>query len=292
MEPARTVKDFLFVLKQPALECHFTAGSIREAIGILESDEPAVEAFFALGAKLTNGGTAQPAEAATELTAQAGTATEATTGKPKRKRRTDAEIAADEARIAAATAPAPLAVPGAPAAVPPPPPLASAPPVVPAPAAPLAPPAPANFAPPPVVPNGALASAPTTFTAAPLPDLQVPDFLDRSKEQPATTATAPTPPVPPAPALPASIQPDAPKPLNVGKGAAEILAELRRRSAGNPAVEQQCADWVASFKTPDGTSNSIIAPGAKFDEIADALPFCRNDALAPLVEQLGLSVAG
>src|SRR3954451_20447480 len=84
---------FRFTVTQNPLSFEFEAGSIAEGLATIESEGTAVNQFFALAAGLSRTDET-PAEPAVAITT--------TTG--KRKRRTKAEMAADAAKVAAASA--------------------------------------------------------------------------------------------------------------------------------------------------------------------------------------------
>lgn len=200
---------FKFTVKQNPLEIEFEAGSIGEGLAILSSSTTELGQFFATAAALQQSG-AESAPGAEITTVVTNGATDG--GKAPRKRRSNAEIAADNARIAAANAPPPAPVPGA---APPAPPTGAAP----------SPPAPPPPAPAPVDHAGGENGG-------------VPAFLNRTAPA-AATAAAPPPPPPAAPPTP----PAAAAPAITL--APKVIAECKRRATGSVDGGKALAEWLA-----------------------------------------------
>jgi hypothetical protein len=197
---------FRFTVKQNPLELEFETGSIAEGLAILSEGSTELGQFFETAKALAGtDGTTSTVHLAVDNTRTGETAA------PTRKRRTKAEMAADAARIAAATAPAPMPVPAAPA--PPTPPLVTAP----------APVAPASL-------------------GAEDPVSGIPEGLKRTDGIVAPAFVAPPPPplaVAP-PVAPAS-------PPGAGRLAPLVLAEVNKRVAGSADGGKAMADWLADM---------------------------------------------
>lgn len=128
----------------------------------------------------------------------------------------------------------------------------------------------------------AIAPAPLPVPGAPIDATEtkpgIPAFLDRAAPPPPPAFVAPPPIAPTAPAAPPPPTPVATAPSDIGRGAPEIIAELKRRAETAADKGQALADWLADW--------GLLSKGATFGEALAVLPFSKNAKLAGVAGQL------
>lgn len=252
--------SFKFTVKQNPLTIEFEAGSIGEAIGILQDSQTALGTIFATAAAIgANGADSTdetstvnaPADNSQPLTAEqiAANAEKAAADAeakalpqsgPGRPKLTDRQKAAN-ARVAAANKAA--------AKITPPPVTASSPAPLPVPGTPAAP--------------AAVDQTPNAKTG-------VPAFLDRTAPPPSPAApAAPPPPPAPPPAPPVSRLCDA------------VIANLKQRKSVTADNGAALVTWLAQ--------TGLVVNGASFDEAMAVLQFTDDAKLAPIAAALGVA---